>query len=111
MTIDDALSWAEENVLEFVFDFYVKMLLEKMWSMPECQKGVRCYDRCLMYRILKLICIYIHTYIHSFVDAQLFRPIEVQVEEEADCDDGNEYYEERKWKWTGMAKGLCQASG
>lgn len=40
MILDDALSWAEENALEFVFDFYTRHLLEKMWSMPECQKGV-----------------------------------------------------------------------
>ena len=62
MSIDDALSWAEENVLEFVFDFYAKKLLEKMWSMPECQKGVSQSHRYTRSRIQSHTYIHIHTH-------------------------------------------------
>jgi len=58
LVCDDAVAWAEENVVEFVFDFYVKNLLERMWAMPDCQKGVSyifCHIRFLVLYLILMI--------------------------------------------------------
>lgn len=44
LIIDDIVCWAEENVLEFIFTFYVDRFLKKMWELPEFQKGMLEYS-------------------------------------------------------------------
>ena len=44
LIIDDIICWTEENVLEFIFSFYVNRFLTKMWELPEFQKGMLEYS-------------------------------------------------------------------
>jgi hypothetical protein len=41
---DEACSWATEDILDDIYDFYVGSLLTTMWSMPSLRKGMLQYS-------------------------------------------------------------------
>lgn len=38
--LEDACFWAEDDILEEIFNFYVPSLLKTMWDMPDLRKGM-----------------------------------------------------------------------